>query len=368
VRYPNAQRLNQVASNDEEEGDIRASAVRGLADLTSLGAMVLPDFAASEAAHLSALSALLVQLIESGTPALSCTAGEVGAKLLAAGCLESAHLLGSLLKLFLNAELGAAQDDSDVEDEAGQTAHNSRAGLQQVLALFFTSYFSFAALTGKISASPEATEELEPTASLVVGFERRAQQLLDSISVVCADICATARMQGSGSSAALSRLAQQLLQMVDSLPAKAEARTRVLRLGKQVRLFMAAALLREALKLDGSKRASKAETSVLREVARVVPTLDGKGWVDAAFTDVDALDAALQAVCALPALDKTSTKSLVAMRKLCKQPKKKTAKQLSSDSGEEPQSFLAAAPGLADLLELEDEDNEEEDEDEDEEE
>ena len=140
----------QVARNEIEEGEIRSQALEALVDMAVIYEKLYQN-------DLS-LTAFLLLLQEGSEPALLRVGAESSAKLLFSGRLSDPKLFANLLKFFFlpnlsgngreggEEEYGGRRDSNNSTEGEGENGMDhaylgSQSRLQQILSLFFQSFF-----------------------------------------------------------------------------------------------------------------------------------------------------------------------------------------------------------------------------------
>jgi len=319
--------LQQVASTDLEDEVIRAVALQALSDMATVHTKRFSDDAV--------LTNLLLRLQESADTGLRLVAAESAAKLLFAGTLSEPRLFANLLKFFFLPELSAAndRDEEEEQEEENDASLGSTARLQQILSVFFNTFF--------------------------VAGNGREKVAWESISDLVADIAMLVR-DGDAESSAIQKIMHHLLNMCENVKNQtAEEEEEVLDASETARIAcrarLSAAISREVLKLGNCKAASK-------DFIKVLVSLAPSTWAtpQMAKTMLKVTDCILHNV----TLDKTTKTALENYMASCSDVASSAAPEALAGDNEEAvleeedkaavqeYLFYSFAPGLLDLVEL----------------
>jgi hypothetical protein len=270
----------QVALGEsvQEEVGIRAQALQSLVDFAVLhggqmkGLRDCPD-----------LSRLLLRMQESGEPEQMLLAAESSAKLLYAGAHTEARLFANLLKFFFLTESlpvpvssGSTEDDEDGGEEEYQ--HRlflaSCARLQQILSLFFHAYTTTDVVSSRVmvEAIPylvaDMTNEVKDSTVEAPALHKILKHLFSlcenklDLTTSAADAAQVGDADADGDASNSAATATAAVAAAERAYSLAQATA-------------AAALLRELLKLGGSKL----EKGVRKEYVKVLASLQMDSWI-----------------------------------------------------------------------------------------
>lgn len=320
----------QTVSLEDEESDTRSQALQTLADMF----LVDPEATKSKADF----DNLLLRLMDGDDDLMMCTAAEAAAKLLFNGVLTDPRLFAKLLLMFFRPVLV----DSDEGNEGGgghlDAALGTPTRLQQVLNIFLKAFFRVGG--GREQVALAATVELVAVMTVQIrDGEAEVElvvQIVEHLLFLCSLLTSFSPPGG-------------VLNGLDAPLAGDEPASH--RAARAIRLRLAAALLRELLKL-GSNSVDK---TLSRELSKLFGFLiDDFEWVTA--TVAPQVHAATRCVLNRCVLDKAGQKVLEKLANHCETlltPSAETVEQPNSPEQDETAApFHSLAPGLADLVQL----------------
>lgn len=318
----------QTVSLEDEEPDTRSQALQTLADMS----LVDPEAARNTVDFEN----LLLRLMDGEDDLMMCTAAEAAAKLLFNGVLTDPRLFAKLLLMFFRPTI-AETDEVPEADEPMDATLGTPTRLQQVLNIFLKAFFRVGG--GREQVALAATVELIAVMSVQIRDGEAEVELVVQIVEHLLFLCSllTSFVPPGG---ALSCIDSPL---TESEPAGHRA-------ARAIRLRLAAALLRELLKL-GSNAVDK---TLSREMSKLFGFLvDDFEWVAPALAPQ--ILTATRCVLSRCVLDKVGQKALEKLSAHCESispPALPLDQPNSPGPNAEVSPFHALAPGLADLVQL----------------
>lgn len=329
--------LFQAASMEREDPLIRSQAIQAITDMALIYESRFKDD--------NALINSILRLNESSNPELLRIAAESACKLVFAGRLTHPRLFANLLKFFFLPELVRSGDD----EENDSTFLGSSPRLEQILAVFFQTYFVVNQEAWKFAA--KAIPELVTDIGMLVRdglLEANAILKVSSCLLILSD---DMKVQGpimdkmDEDGVALSAEEDEEETEHETVDTKGSE------VKQQFYVRLAAAISREILKLGCNKQ----DKSIAKEYIKVLGILSPATWIDSPSTAMSVATIMNIIVDAVPQ-DKTVTKVFEAYMAACERAGKENlrprgASEIISvaDSGS---AFLDIAPGLADLVGL----------------
>ena len=309
----------QVVKTDLEDPLVRCQALQAVVDM----AIVYNDRYTNDAI----LTHLLLRLHDCfNEPSLLRIAAESTAKLLFTGRLTDPRLFANLLKFFFVPELINSNVDEDEEESGKSTGLGSLVRLQQILSVFFQSFF----MTG----------------------EGREQLAIQSTSELVGDMALLVRDDSSVDISIMNKVINHFLILCDSMNNNANT-VNVTNVRNSICMRVTASLGREILKLSGSK--SKNSKLIIKEYVKIIGQLNDYSWLNDYSSNISVMKAfynmsvVIMKTCA--SLEKASMKILEKACQLCYTLISKADNGNVDTIVSEGNDFYTSAPGLADLLE-----------------
>lgn len=274
------------------------------------------------------LTHLLLRLHDcTSEPSLLRISAESTAKLLFTGRLTDPRLFANLLKFFFVPEFLNNNNNNDEENEEENekaTGLGSLVRLQQILSVFFQSFF----MTG----------------------EGREQLAILSTGELVGDIALLVRDDSSVDISIMNKVINHLLILCDSMNNNCST-VNVTNVRHSICMRVTSTLGREILKLSGSK--GKNSKLIIKEYIKIIGQLNDYGWLNEFSSNMSIMKAlynmsiVIMKTCA--SLEKASMKILEKICQLCYTFISKSDNSI--DNASEGNDFYTSAPGLADLLE-----------------
>ncbi len=309
----------QVVKTDLEDPLVRCQALQAVVDM----AIVYNDRYTNDAI----LTHLLLRLHDCfNEPSLLRIAAESTAKLLFTGRLTDPRLFANLLKFFFVPELINGNVDEDDEESGKSTGLGSLVRLQQILSVFFQSFF----MTG----------------------EGREQLAIQSTSELVGDMALLVRDDSSVDISIMNKVINHFLILCDSMNNNANT-VDVNSVRHSICMKVTASLGREILKLSGNK--SKNSKLIIKEYVKIIGQLNDYNWLNDYSANISVMKAfyntsvVIMKTCA--SLEKASMKILEKSCQLCYTLLSKADNGSADTVVSEGNDFYTSAPGLADLLE-----------------
>jgi len=334
--------LFQVSCMEREDTLIRSQAIQALTDMS----LVYETRFKND----NALTNTLLRLHESSDPELLRIAAESACKLVFSGRLDHPRLFANLLKFFFLPEIVRQGDDEDeVENwaEGHSTFLGSSARLEQILSVFFQTYFFACNDEARKIALDAATELVADVGALVRDRAVDASSLLKVSSCLLTlsqDLEAQQQQSDSKSKKQVDAVAEDDDDEEENETATSGSEQTGVRREFCVRL--AAAVSREILKLGNSKH----DRACAKEFIKVLGILSPSSWINSAPI-AQVVHSIMNALASIGGSDKPIAKVVDAYHTACTKALQQHISQTVAHQSAGT-DFLNYAPGLADLVEL----------------